>query len=196
MNSEPKQYPTFCETDKGNPQLALENFEYNLSLLIHTIRKHAPTRRPCRWSKPWWTEELTQPRKIFCQEGRKARNDPVLRERAKQEKRDYQNKMKQAKTAQWRTFLERRKKNNVWTAHQFTQKRLGTLVPGGSSYLSATDLNDAIMQHYFPPNPHPINMSAAEYVELQDTELVDTMGVAMALRKCSNSSASGPDQVR
>ena len=49
----PENPPSFGETKKEEPQLALENFEYNLSLLIHTIKKHAPTKRPCRWSKPW-----------------------------------------------------------------------------------------------------------------------------------------------
>ena len=76
-----------------------------------------------------------------------------------------------------------------------TQKRLGTLVPGGTEYPSASHLNDAIMQHFFPPNSNPVDTSLPEYVELEDTERVDTMEVTMALRKCSNTLAPGPDQV-
>ena len=195
FEARPEDPHSFRETKRGEPQLALENFEYNLSLLIHTIKKHPPTKRLCRWSKPWWTEELTQPRKTFCREGRLAREDPGRKELSNQAKRNYQNKLKQAKSAHWRSFLEKGNKNNVWTAHQFTQKRMGIFVPGGTKYLSASHLNDTIMQHFFPPNSNPVDTSLPEYVELEDTELVDTMEVTMALRKCSNTSAPGPDQV-
>ena len=51
------------------------------------------------------------------------------------------------------------------------------------------------MQHFFPPNSNQGNTSLPEYVEREDTKLVDTMEVTMALRKCSNTSAPGPDQV-
>ena len=122
-----------------------------------------------------------------------AREDPRRKELSSQAKRNYQNKVKQAKSAHWRSFLEKAKKSDVWRAHQFTQKRLGTLVPGGTEYPSASHLNDAIMQPFFPPNSNPVDTSLPEYVELEDTELVDTMEVTMALRKCSNTSAPGPD---
>ena len=53
------------------------------------------------------------------------------------------------------------------------------------------------MQHFFLPNPNPVVTTMPEYVELQDSDLqvVVTIEVTMALRKCSNTSAPGPDQV-
>ena len=39
--------PSFRETKKEETQLALENFEYNLSLLIHAVKKQPPIKRPC-----------------------------------------------------------------------------------------------------------------------------------------------------
>ena len=118
----PENPPLFRETKREEPQLALENFEYNLSLLIHTIKKHAPTKRPCRWSKPWWTEELTQLRKTFCREGRLAREDPRRKELSNQAKRNYQNKLKQAKAAHWRSVLEKAKKT-TYGQHTSSLKR-------------------------------------------------------------------------
>ena len=47
FEAEPGDSPSFRETKKEESQLAVENFEYNLSLLIHTVKKHAPTKRPC-----------------------------------------------------------------------------------------------------------------------------------------------------
>ena len=47
----PADPSSFRETKRGEPQLPLENFEYNRFLLIHNVKKHAATQRPCRWSK-------------------------------------------------------------------------------------------------------------------------------------------------
>ena len=44
---------SFRRTKKDEPDKAIEDFDHNLSLLIHTIKKLALTKRPCKWSKPW-----------------------------------------------------------------------------------------------------------------------------------------------
>jgi hypothetical protein len=51
--------PKFRKTADWEGMEAEDNFEYNLNLLIHTIKKHAPMKRPSRWSKAWWTTDLT-----------------------------------------------------------------------------------------------------------------------------------------
>ena len=43
----------FKWTREPEPENAVDDFNFNLSLLIHTIKKHAPMKRPCRWPKPW-----------------------------------------------------------------------------------------------------------------------------------------------
>jgi len=185
----------FKWTKEEDPENAIVDFEHNLSLLIPTIKKHAPVKRPCKWSKSWWTPELTQLRKDFTVKTRKAKEDPRVTDDAKQAKKKYQNEVKKAKATHWRTFLENAKKNDMWTAHQFTKKRLGSTVPGGHNYPSAASLNLAIMQHFFLQNPNPVDMEPPRYVELEEKDAVDASEVAQALRKCSNTSAPGPDQV-
>ena len=81
------------------PENAVDDFDFNLSLLIHTIKKHAHLKRPCKWSKPWWTPELTQLRKDFTCAERKARMNPALTQDRKEKKKAYQANVKRAKAA-------------------------------------------------------------------------------------------------
>jgi len=108
---------SFNRTKETEPENAVDDFDFNLSLLIHTIKKHAPMKRPCRWLKPWWTPELTQLRQDFTCATRKAKMDPTLTQNAKEKKKAYQSNVKRAKVSHWRSFLENAKKNDVWTAH-------------------------------------------------------------------------------
>jgi len=151
-----EQAASFKWTRETEPESEVDDFDFNLFLLIHTIKKHVPMKRPCRWSKPWWTPELTQLRKDFTCATRKAKMDPTLTQDMKEKKKTYQSSVKRAKAAHWRTFLKNAKKNDVWTAHQFIKKGIGVMVPGGHGHVSASSLNESIMQHFFQPNPHPV----------------------------------------
>jgi hypothetical protein len=57
--------PRFRKTEDWKGRDAEDNFEYNLNLLIHTIKKHSLMKRPTKWSKAWWTPELTDLRKEY-----------------------------------------------------------------------------------------------------------------------------------
>ena len=186
---------SFRWTRETEPENAVDDFDFNLSLLIYTIKKHAPMKRPCRWSKPWWTPKLTQLRKDFTCTARKAKMDPTLTQNAKEKKKAYQFSVKRVKAAQWRSFLENAKKNDVWTAYQFTKKRLGFMVPGGHAHVSASSLNESIMQHFFPPNPSLVALRPSVFVKLEEKDEVDATEVSQSLLKCSNNSAPGPDLV-
>jgi len=96
--------------------------------------------------------------------------DPTLTQDEKEKKRPYQSSAKRAKVAHWRTFLKNANKNDVWTAHQFTKKRLGDLVPGGHAPTNASLLNESIMQYFFPPNPSPVALRPPAFVKLEEKE--------------------------
>jgi len=179
--SEGRNCTLFKGTKEGDPENAVEDFEHNLSLLIHTIKKYPPIKRPCKGSKLWWSPELTQLRKDFTVKTRKAMEDPRGMDNANQAKSKYQKEVKRAKATHRRPFLENAKKNDLWTTHQFTKKRLGSTVPGGHNYLSAALLNLAIMQHFFPQNPNPVDMEPPRYIELEEKDTVDASEVAQAL---------------
>ena len=186
---------SFKWTRETEPENAADDFDFNQSLLIHTIKKHALMKRPCRWSKPWWTPELTQLRKDIPCAARKANIDPTLTQDAKDKKKAYQSNIKRAKAAQWRTFLANAKKNDVWTAHQFTKKRLGVMVLGVHGHVSASSLNKSIMQHFFLLGPRPVALQPPAFVKQDEKDKVDATEVSQGLQKCSNNSAPGPDLV-
>ena len=78
---------SFKWTRETEPESVVDDFDFNLSLLIHTIKKHAPMKRSCRWSKPWWTLELTDLRKDFTCATSKAKMDRTLTQDAKEKKK-------------------------------------------------------------------------------------------------------------
>ena len=121
--------------------------------------------------------------------------DPTLTQDAKEKKKTYQSNVKRAKAAHWQTFLKNAKKNDVWTAHQFTKKKLGVMVPGGQAHVSASSLNESIMQHFFPSNPRPVALQPPAFVRPERKDEVDATEVSWALQKSSNNSAPEPDQV-
>jgi len=89
---------SFKWTREAEPENPVDDFDFNLSHLILTIKKHAPMKRRCRWSKHWWTPELTQLRQDFTCAARKAKMDPTVTQDAKEKKRPtslISNKLKQ-----------------------------------------------------------------------------------------------------
>jgi len=61
--------------------------------------------------------------------------------------------------------------------------------------MSASLLNESIMQHFFPPNSSPVALQPPDFVKREEKDKVDVSEVSQALQKCSNSCAPGPDQV-
>jgi len=100
----------FKWTKEGDSENAIEDFEHNISLLIHTIKKHAPIKRPCKWSKSWWTPKLIQLRKDFTVKTRKAKEDPGGVGDARQAKKKYQNEIKKASQLTGGPFWKMRRK--------------------------------------------------------------------------------------
>ena len=190
-----KHSASFKWTQETKPQNALDNFKFNLSVLIHSIKKHAPMKRPCRWSKSWGTPELAQLRKHFTCPTRRARTDPSLTQDMKEKKKAYQSEIKRAKAPHWRAFLKNAKQNDVWTAYQFTKKGLSDMVLGGHAHTSASLLNESIMQHCFLPNSHMVALQPPAFILLSEQDVVYSSEVLKALNKCRNNSAPGQDQV-
>ena len=87
------------------------------------------------------------------------------------------------------------KKNNVWTAHQFTKIRVPNRVPGGD-LTTPEGTETKIMTHFFPVADNPAPKKAAMRHDIrQDSDLEWASEVSSALTKCSNTLATGLDQV-
>jgi len=90
-------------------------------------------KRPTRWSKAWWTQELTELRKIYTAAAQRTRRDGTVVQERDEAKRTYKKGLIGEKKKYWDEFLASGKKNDVWTAHQFTKRQVPNRVPGGQN---------------------------------------------------------------
>jgi len=173
---------------------AEERFGDNLARLIQMVKNWAPQKNQTRWSKAWWTADITELRRIYTSAARRVRRDRSgVEERNKAKKTD-QSAIDKAKRKHWNNFLASATKNDVWTAHQFTKQRQPVRIPGGHNH-SPDQTSQKIMEHFFPPSKDPISPPLPFRKELADSDRVTTGEVSETLEKCSNKSAPGPDQV-
>ena len=94
-------------------QDAIDNFQTSLNRLIHLVRSWAPMKKPMRWSKAWWTPEITELRRIYTAAARRVgRNGTGVEERDKA-KKEYRSALNKTKRVHWDDFLANAKKNDV-----------------------------------------------------------------------------------
>src|SRR5205807_4002287 len=180
--------------DIVGPETAIETFEGNLRRLIMMVKSWAPMKRPTVWSKAWWTAEITELRRVYTSAARRVRRDGSGVQERDEARKVYRKAIVTAKRKHWDDFLASAKKNDVWTAHQFTKVRYPTRVPGGHSNIPE-ETSQLIMQHFFPENPEPVSTRPPAWQNLTDDERVTMEEVSGALEKCRNKSAPGRDQV-
>ena len=106
----------------------------------------------------------------------------------------YKNTIDLAKRKHWNDFLANEKKDNVWTAHQFTKQRQPVRVPDGHDDMPEQTFK-TIMNHLFAPCDNLISKRTFERKELGDGDQITSSEIMEVLMKCSNKSAPGPDQV-
>jgi len=97
------------------------------------------------------------------------------------------------KKAYWDEFLASAKKNDVWTAHQFTKIRVPSRVPSrGKSTPEATE--EMIMSHFFPPGDNPARVTPARRHDTgQRDDLTAIAEISTVLAKGNKGSVAGFD---
>jgi len=175
-------------------QNAIDDFQTSLNRLIHLVRSWAPMKKPTKWSKAWWTPEITELRRIYTAAARRVGRDGTGVGERDKAKKEYRSALNKAKRLHWDDFLANAKKNDVWTAHQFTKQRIPPKVPGGDGR-TPQEIEEKIMSHFFPRNDDPISQPMPEKLDLGDGGRVTAMEISDVLLKCSKRSAPGPDQV-
>jgi len=175
---------------------SLENwFDSHLNTLVALLKAHTPLRRFSIRAKPWWSLLLTTLRKEFHTSARKARasNDPQDRAVAKLSKQGYFKSIKAAKAQHWRSFLADATPRTIWTAKKFAIGRVTPRFPNLPDAASPEEMNTALLAHFFPPKPLPFVPSILRPHKGCDPLLPNE--ISAALRKCSFSSAPGPDTI-
>jgi len=172
-----------------------EWFDFHLGTLIELLKTHTPACRPSVRAKPWWSPLLSTLRKEFHSSSRKARtsDDPQDRVIAKLSKQGYFKAIKAAKAHLWKSFLADATPRTIWTAKRFAVGRVAPRFPNLPDATSPEEVNQALLSHFFPPKPLPIVPSILRPYKGCDPLLPGE--ITAALRKCSSSSAPGPDTI-
>ena len=135
-------------------RLSLEAwFDRHLSRLTTLLTSHTHTKRPSYRSKPWWSPLLSLLRKEFHSATRTARSShlPADRATANISKKGYFKAIKAAKAAQWRSLLASATPRSIWTVKKLSLGRLAPRFPSLPDATTPTQINDALLNHFFPP---------------------------------------------
>ena len=101
--------------------------------------------------------------------------------------------IKKAKKEHWKNFLVKVGIQDVWTARWLTAGRQPDRFPLFPDASSPMEINTALLSHFFSdkdPTPTPSILRP-----FRDVPALGLEEIALALRKSSNTSAPGPDQI-
>ena len=170
-------------------------FDISSIRLTSLLTAHAPSRRPCPRSKPWWSPHLSSLRREYPKFARISRLDPspLGWSNVKSSRRTYFEAIALAKKAHWSDFLSSATPHSLWTAKRFAFGRLPQRfpdLPGGSD---PAEVAETLLHHHFLPKPPPPPLLCLtchkDYTPLTSEE------ISRALSKSSNTSTSGPDHI-
>jgi len=168
-------------------------FDDPLTKITHLITSNTPTKRPSSYSKPWWTPELTQLQRIHHNTTRrmpKYKASPTL---ARAARNMYFKAIQTAKRVHWLQFLANVDSQSVWDARKIAAGRAPDCFPTLQNASSPTEINNTLLQHFFPPRPSP--PPPLILPAFKDVPPVSPAEVSSPLRKSSNMSAPGPSGI-
>ena len=170
-------------------------FSSLLNSLTALLLKDTPFSPPSPRSKPWWTPLLT----VLCKEYHNAmstmKKDPSHDNihLARLSKLGYFKAIKQARGLYWSSFLAKTTPQNIWTAKQYMAPRKTPHFPSLHGADSPSAINNALLEHYFPPKPPP--PVRGRLFPHPDATPLSQEEIKLALSRCSPSSAPGPDGI-
>ena len=167
-------------------------FDDSLAKITHLITSNTPTKRPSSYSKPWWTPGLTQLRGIYYHTTPLMRKNQSLPAVARTARNKYFKAIQTAKRVHWSQFLANVQSQSVWDARKIAAGRAPDRFPTLENASSPTEINNTLLQHFFPPRPSPSPLILPAF---KDVPPVSPAEVPSALRKSSSTSAPGPSGI-
>ena len=162
-------------------------------MLIGLLKSHTTPRRPLKWSKRWWTPNLTQLRRIFYSAARAAKKDPSKDPQAKLAKNTYFHAITVAKQRSRSTYLENADVSDMWRAKATIVGRVIPRIPSFPDAPTPEDVRNEMIKGFFlliPPIPPRLpHLPDPGYTSVDPSE------VSAALSKCSNKSAPSLDHI-
>jgi len=170
-------------------------FDICSSRLTSLLTSHAPCKRPCPRSKPWWSPRLSSLRTEYHKFARIARLDPspLTWSNVKSSRRTYFKAMASAKKTHLLDFLSSATPRSLWTAKRFAFGRPPQRFPDLCGASDPAEVAETLLDHFFPSKPPPHLLLCLTCYE--DYTPLTSEEVSRALSKSSNTSAPGPDHI-
>jgi len=170
-------------------------FDISSAHLTSLLTSHAPSKRPCPRSKPWWSPHLPSLRREYHKFARISRLDPspLNWSNVKSSRRTYFKAIASAKKTHESDFWSSATPHSLGTAKRFAfglpPQRFPDL-PGASN---PAEVAETLLHHFFPPKPpHPPLLRLAHY---EDYTSLTPEEISRTLSKSSNTSPPGPDHI-
>jgi len=170
-------------------------FNISSTRLTLLLTSHAPGRRPCPRSKPWWSPRLSSLKREYHMFARMSGLDPshLNWSNVKSLRRTYFKAIAWAKQAHWSDFLLSATLHSLWTAKRFAFGHLPQRFPDLPGATDPSEVAEKLLHHFSPPKPPPhrlhLPIRHGNYTALTSEE------ISRALAKYSNTSAPGPNHI-
>jgi len=170
-------------------------FDISSTRLTSLQTSHAPSKRPCPRSKPWWSPRLSSLRREYHKFARISRLDPspLNWSNVKSSRRTYAKAIASAKKTHWSDFLSSGTPRSLWTAKRFAFGRPPQRFSDLRGASDPAEIAETLLDQFFPSKPPPPPLLCLTRYE--DYTPITSEEVSRALSKSSNTSAPGPDHI-
>jgi len=170
-------------------------FDICSTRLTSLLTSHAPCKRPCPRSKPWWSPRLSSLRREYHRFTRLSRLDPspLNWSNVKSSRRTYFKAIASAKKGHWSDFLSSATPRSVWTAKRFAFGRPPQRFPDLPGASNPAEVAETLLDHFFPSKPPPPPL--LRLTRYEDYTPLTSEEIYRALSKSSKTSAPGPDHI-
>jgi len=170
-------------------------FDISFTRLTSLLTSHAPSKRPCSPSKPWWSPRLLSLRREYHKFARISRFDPssLNWSNVKSSRRTYFKAIASAKKTHWWDFLSSATPRSLWTAKRFAFSRQPQRFPDLPGASNPAEVAETLLDHFFPSKPPPPPL--LRLTRYEDYTPLTSEEISRALSKSSNTSAPGPDHI-
>jgi len=142
---------------KPTPNSLSRWFDISSARLTSLLTSHAPSKRPCPRSKPWWSPRLSSLRRQYHKFARISRLDqsPLNWRNVKSSRRTYFKAIASAKKTHWSDFLSSAAPCSLWTAKRFAFGRPPQRFPDLPGASDPAEIAETLLDYFFPSKPPP-----------------------------------------
>lgn len=167
-------------------------FNSSLKLITEPILASTPLKKLSKWSKAWWTSNISMLHQIFHSTSRAFRKGCSTPAKVKMAKYAFCKEIKIVETAHWNTFASSANTKELWALNKMKAPKDADRPPSFPNATTPPEVNTTLINSFFPPKEVASPPLPEKFV---DAPPVSAMKVSNVFSKCSNNSAPGPDQI-